>query len=96
MGRVQQWTSHPENNLNIVWTYCEEIKISFQDLKQKFGEPFFSPSEKTQYEWIIKGPNGSFVVIFDLNQSDEAPFTWKVGALKKVHIQNFIKWLFKI
>lgn len=70
------------------WTYEKLFKI----LGLPNGD---GTHEKVNREWVFidKEKNGSIVTLFDVFHPSEKKETWHVGALKKEHALDFIKWL---
>ena len=82
----------PEANVSMVVFQGDTIVCPYQDLVKLFGNPTIPETEKTQFEWIFIGPNGSIITIFDWNSHSDTPDRWKVGAIKEKHSKDFIKW----
>lgn len=86
---------NPGANVNFLTKQGTLAGISLQKMIEVLGPPSSSGwCEKVQNEWILSGPNGVVILVYDWAGVNNLG-NWCVGSLKPSHAQDFIKWINK-
>lgn len=92
---LDKYTLDPGANVNFMTKQGTLSGVPLLKLIEVLGPPSSAGwCEKVQYEWILTGPNGVVILIYDWNGTP-SPDNWCIGSLKSSHAQDFIKWLNK-
>jgi len=69
------------------------VEASLERLLRLFGKPAYEDIDgKVTREWILKGPRGEYVTVYDYKYDGASAGYWHVGGKNKLDELAFADW----
>ena len=93
MSKKDRYTPSPTSKISFLKKQAILEDFEKENLTFILGQPHHGHNEKAEIEWVMCGPNGSVIVIY--NKLDENLFDkkWYIDAAKPEQAKDFLKWL---
>lgn len=93
MSKKERYAISPNSSVNFLKRQITLEGFDVEQLSSVLGPPADGHGEKIRREWIVCGPNGCVILIYDRAGDDHSAKKWQVEAVVPEHAKDFLKWL---